>query len=194
MLFRKAYRTLGQLMVLEGRLPEADLIFFLQHWEIGVLLETRSVTLVTKAIRRKKLKSIIEEMNFEELNFGVPTPLNKGIEETMNDTTTENIVRGTPVCSGIATGTARVVTSFQQASSIQNGDILITYCTDVGWTPYFPLLAGVVTEIGGLISHGAVVAREYGLPCVVGAKGATSKFKSGDKIIINGKEGYIKKL
>ena len=49
------------------------------------------------------------------------------------------------------------------------GDVLITISTDIGWSPYFPLLGGVVTELGGLISHGAVVAREYGLPCVVGA-------------------------
>ena len=56
---------------------------------------------------------------------------------------------------------------------------MITISTDIGWSPYFPLLGGVVTELGGLISHGAVVAREYGLPCVVGAEGATSVFKSG---------------
>ncbi len=59
------------------------------------------------------------------------------------------------------------------------GDILITISTDIGWSPYFPLLGGVVTELGGLISHGAVVAREYGLPCVVGAVGATAAFQNG---------------
>ena len=59
------------------------------------------------------------------------------------------------------------------------GEILITISTDIGWSPYFPLLGGVVTELGGLISHGAVVAREYGLPCVVGAAGATSAFQTG---------------
>ena len=60
-------------------------------------------------------------------------------------------------------------------------DILITTSTDIGWSPYFPLLKGVVTELGGIISHGAVIAREYGLPCVVGAAGATRAFKSGKK-------------
>ncbi len=59
------------------------------------------------------------------------------------------------------------------------GDILITVSTDIGWSPYFPLLGGVATELGGLISHGAVVAREYGLPCVVGVEGATAIFKNG---------------
>lgn len=61
----------------------------------------------------------------------------------------------------------------------QRDDILITHATDIGWSPYFPVLGGVVTELGGLISHGAVVAREYGLPCVVGATGAADFFQSG---------------
>ncbi len=63
------------------------------------------------------------------------------------------------------------------------GDVLITVSTDIGWSPYFPLLGGVVTELGGLISHGAVVAREYGLPCVVAAAGATDVFETGDTIL-----------
>jgi phosphohistidine swiveling domain-containing protein len=92
------------------------------------------------------------------------------------------IIIGTPVCRGQYTGIARVVTRIVDAKFIQQGDILITISTDIGWSPYFPLLGGVVTELGGLISHGAVVAREYGLPCVVGAEGATKTFKSGTNI------------
>jgi len=76
-------------------------------------------------------------------------------------------------------GRACVITDLSEAKNIQPGDILITHCTDIGWSPYFPLLAGIVTELGGLISHGAVVAREYGLPCIVGAKGATKVFQTG---------------
>lgn len=76
-------------------------------------------------------------------------------------------------------GRACVITDLSEAKNIQHGDILITHCTDIGWSPYFPLLAGIVTELGGLISHGAVVAREYGLPCIVGAKGATKAFHTG---------------
>ena len=86
---------------------------------------------------------------------------------------------GTPVCRGRYQGIARNVTKLADAKCIQQGDILITISTDIGWSPYFPLLGGVVTELGGLISHGAVVAREYGLPCVVGAVGATNFFQSG---------------
>lgn len=76
-------------------------------------------------------------------------------------------------------------------NKIQPGDILITYCTDIGWSPYFPILGGVVTEIGGLISHGAVVAREYGLPCIVAAAGATDFFTFGETITLDAKTGVI---
>ena len=89
------------------------------------------------------------------------------------------IVKGTPICRGKYTGVAKVITKVSDAKIIEQGDILITISTDIGWSPYFPLLGGVVTELGGLISHGAVVAREYGLPCVVGAEGATNVFKTG---------------
>lgn len=71
---------------------------------------------------------------------------------------------------------------------------MITISTDIGWSPYFPLLGGVVTELGGLISHGAVVAREYGLPCVVGAEGATTAFKSGDVVVLDGGLGTVSKF
>ncbi len=71
---------------------------------------------------------------------------------------------------------------------------MVTYCTDIGWTPYFPLLGGLVTEIGGLISHGAVVAREYGIPCLVGASNACRFFKSGDQVLLDCNKGFITKV
>nr|CAD7205415.1 unnamed protein product [Timema douglasi]CAD7409603.1 unnamed protein product [Timema poppensis] len=88
-------------------------------------------------------------------------------------------VHGTPVYPGTVLGRACVILNLDEISNLQVGDVLITHSTDIGWTPYFPMLGGVVTELGGLISHGAVVAREYGLPCVIGAQGATSFFQTG---------------
>ena len=74
------------------------------------------------------------------------------------------------------------------------GDVLVTVSTDIGWSPYFPILAGVVTELGGLISHGAVVAREYGLPCLVGAQNATNLFQDGDMVCLDTVRGELVKL
>ena len=68
------------------------------------------------------------------------------------------------------------------------------YCSDIGWSPSFPILAGVVTELGGLISHGAVVAREYGLPCLVGAQHATDLFQDGDMVCLDTVRGELVKL
>ncbi|RWS25536.1 putative phosphoenolpyruvate synthase-like protein [Leptotrombidium deliense] len=77
---------------------------------------------------------------------------------------------------------------------MKNGDILITYTTDIGWSPYFPIVSGVVTEMGGLNSHGAVIAREFGLPCIVGAENACEMFKTGDIVLVDGEKGTITKL
>ena len=109
-----------------------------------------------------------------------------------SDSTVEigEAVKGTPVCRGKYKGIAKVVTRLADAKIIQQGDVLITVSTDIGWSPYFPLLGGVVTELGGLISHGAVVAREYGLPCVVGAEGATKAFKTGTFLSLDVNKEY----
>ncbi len=71
---------------------------------------------------------------------------------------------------------------------------MITYSTDIGWSPYFPMLSGLATEIGGLMSHGAVIAREYGLPCLVGVEGASKLFKTGDMVMLDTEMGEIVKL
>lgn len=193
-IFRKAYLKLGQMMTGEGRLPEADLIFFLTHPEIGHLVKDRSPLLVSKAIRRKRLREKLENLTFPDISSGIPKPISEP-EQTWSSTDGEDLVlTGTAVCQGIVKGTARVVTNIAEATTIQRGDILVTKSTDVGWTPYFPLLAGVVTEIGGLISHGAVVAREYGLPCIVGVTAATYSFNSGDTVVLNATRGTITRI
>lgn len=88
-------------------------------------------------------------------------------------------------------GRACVIRNFSEAHKIQKGDILVTYSTDIAWSPYFPLLKGLCTELGGLISHAAVVSREYSLPCIVGAKGATTSVTMGRKVQLNADEGLL---
>ena len=105
----------------------------------------------------------------------------------------EVFVSGTPACPGVVTGRVRIVTHISGADKIRPGDILITHSTDIGWSPYFPILSGVVTELGGLISHGAVVAREYGLPCLVGVAGATQTFKDQDLVCLDAIKGILSK-
>ncbi|HEY3685276.1 MAG TPA: rifamycin-inactivating phosphotransferase [Streptosporangiaceae bacterium] len=100
---------------------------------------------------------------------------------------------GLPVSAGLVEGRARVVTDMATAD-LEPGDILVTTFTDPSWTPLFVTAAGLVTEVGGLMTHGAVVAREYGLPAVVGVPRATRLIPDGHRIRVHGTEGYVELL
>ncbi|PFW59712.1 phosphoenolpyruvate synthase [Bacillus cereus] len=100
---------------------------------------------------------------------------------------------GLPVSSGVIEGRARVILNMEDAN-LEEGDILVTAFTDPGWTPLFVSIKGLVTEVGGLMTHGAVIAREYGLPAVVGVENATKLIKDGQRIRVHGTEGYIEVL
>ena len=100
---------------------------------------------------------------------------------------------GLPVSSGTVEGRARVVLDMAQAD-LEPGDILVTTSTDPSWTPLFVTIAGLVTEVGGLMTHGAVIAREYGLPAVVGVDHATRLIQDGQRIRVQGADGYVEVL
>jgi pyruvate,water dikinase len=102
-------------------------------------------------------------------------------------------VAGLAVSSGIIEGRARVILNMEDAD-IEDGDILVTSFTDPSWTPLFVSIKGLVTEVGGLMTHGAVIAREYGLPAVVGVENATKRIKDGQRIRVNGTDGYVEIL
>jgi pyruvate,water dikinase len=100
---------------------------------------------------------------------------------------------GLPVSTGTVEGRARVVTDMARAE-LEAGDILVTRYTDPSWTPLFLTTAGLVTEVGGLMTHGAVIAREYGLPAVVGVEQATRLVRDGQRIRVDGAAGYVELL
>src|SRR6185369_10904988 len=100
---------------------------------------------------------------------------------------------GLPVSSGVIEGTARVILNMEDAD-LGDGDILVTTFTDPSWTPLFISIKGLITEVGGLMTHGAVIAREYGLPAVVGVENATKLIKDGQRIRIHGTDGYVEIL
>ncbi|XP_038068180.1 uncharacterized phosphotransferase YvkC-like [Patiria miniata] len=187
---KEAFWRLAGLMVKEGRLPDDDLLFFLTPSEIGHLLKDRTPALVSRALRRRRILPEQASYRFPLIFNGIPKPIS---EEEESDEA-EIQLQGLPISPGTVKSTARVVTSLQDAPSIQQGDVLVTRITDIGWSPYFPLIKGLVTEIGGIMSHGAVVAREYGLPCVVNVQRATVVFKSGDIVLLDGGKGTINKI
>lgn len=105
----------------------------------------------------------------------------------------ERALAGIPVSSGIIEGRARVILKMEDAH-MDDGDILVTAFTDPSWTPVFVSIKGLVTEVGGMMTHGAVVAREYGLPSVAGVENATRLIQDGQRIRVNGTEGYVEIL
>jgi rifampicin phosphotransferase len=100
---------------------------------------------------------------------------------------------GLPVSAGTVEGRARVILDMTEAD-LEAGDILVTAYTDPSWTPVFVVIKGLVTEVGGLMTHGAVIAREYGLPAVVGVEHATRLIRDGQRIRVHGTDGYIEIL
>jgi len=100
---------------------------------------------------------------------------------------------GVPASSGVIEGRARIVLRMEDAK-LDDGDILVTTFTDPSWTPLFLSVRGLVTEVGGLMSHGSTVAREYGLPAVVGVENATRLIEDGQRIRVNGTRGYVEIL
>ncbi|MBD2445578.1 phosphoenolpyruvate synthase [Nostoc sp. FACHB-152] len=100
---------------------------------------------------------------------------------------------GLPVSSGVIEGRARVILNMEDAD-LEDGDILVTSFTDPSWTPLFVSVKGLVTEVGGLMTHGAVIAREYGISAVVGVENATKLINDGQRIRVNGTQGYVEIL
>jgi pyruvate,water dikinase len=100
-------------------------------------------------------------------------------------------LRGMGVCGGTATAAAAVLNDVTEIARLQQGNILVTRQTDPGWGPVFPLIQGLIIERGGMLSHGAILAREYGLPTVVGIDDATQRIHAGRTVTVDGDRGLV---
>jgi phosphoenolpyruvate synthase/pyruvate phosphate dikinase len=103
-------------------------------------------------------------------------------------------VRGFAGAAGVVDGRARVLDSPEQGAELEPGEILVTRVTNVGWTPLFPVAAGIVTDVGAPLSHAAIVARELGIPAVVGCGNATMVIRTGDVVRVDGGSGVVEIL
>jgi pyruvate,water dikinase len=110
--------------------------------------------------------------------------------ETILPAPTDGAIRGTPASPGIARGIARVIRS-PVGARLEPGEVLVAPSTDPGWTPLFLTAGALVMEMGGMMSHGAVVAREYGIPAVVGVPDATGRISTGDQVTVDGSAGTV---
>ncbi|MBX0297813.1 PEP-utilizing enzyme [Haloarcula nitratireducens] len=113
--------------------------------------------------------------------------------QTESEPPSENALVGTGVSPGVVEGVARVIRD-PKTATVERGEILVAPLTDPGWTPLFLNAAGLVSEVGGAVSHGALVAREYGLPAVVSVSDATRRIRTGQRIRIDGTHGTVELL
>ncbi|AZG47650.1 PEP/pyruvate-binding domain-containing protein [Gordonia insulae] len=188
---KRGYRHLGQILADEGRLPDADLVFFFDRAELGRVVGAEDVAdLVHHALARREGLAFQAALEFDDVSVGRPTPR---VTLPQLGATGDQIV-GRPASRGVVEGVVRVAKSIVDARDVRRGEILVAPVTDVGWTPYFTVIAALVTDIGSSVSHGAVVAREYGLPCVVNTLVATRVLQTGDRVRVDGDRGLVTRL
>lgn len=183
-LFKTQYARLATLLVEANLLADTDLIYFLTHSDIGRLIDG-DTALVDVAERRRKAYAIQETLSFDDIYIGKPTA------DVLDVKQSDGVMNGVPVSNGECEGRVRVVYSVEDANQLQEGEIMVARFTDIGWTPYYSVVNGLITEIGSSLSHGAVVAREYGLPAIVNVKGATKLLKNGDRIRMDAGKGTV---
>ncbi|WP_160725641.1 phosphoenolpyruvate synthase [Bacillus sp. USDA818B3_A] len=187
--YKQALLKEAEQLVKAGVIHEKEDLFYLTFEEFREAVRTNKLDYQII----NKQKSIYKL--FEKLK--TPRVLTSDGETLSGKYKRENLpaeaIIGLPVSSGIIEGRARVILNIEDAD-LEEGDILVTCFTDPSWTTLFVSIKGLVTEVGGLMTHGAVIAREYGLPAVVGVENATKLIKDGQRIRVNGTEGYIEIL
>lgn len=188
-IYKQALLKEAEQLVQSGVIREVDDIYYLTFEELHEVVRTNKLDY--EFIQKQKN----EYKLYEKLT--PPRIMTSDGEIITGKYKRENIpadaIVGLPVSSGVIEGRARVILNMEEAN-LEEGDILVTAFTDPGWTPLFVSIKGLITEVGGLMTHGAVIAREYGLPAVVGVENATRLIKDGQRIRVHGTEGYIEVL
>lgn len=187
--FKLGFRRLGTLLQEEGALPDVDLVNFFSVSELPDFVASPSAHAVDRARARRDALAYQQRFEFPEISVGIPAPMEARIIDN-----TDGVLHGRPASRGVVEGIARVAHTLAEAASLQPGEILITPITDIGWTPYFSLIGGLITDLGSAVSHGAVIAREYGLPCVVNTREGTRFFNTGERIRLDGDSGKVERL
>jgi len=188
-ILKRGYKELGKLLEKEGKIESADLVYFFTHEELADFVAGKTPEMAQHVIKRKISYEYQQRLTFSDISVGSPQPVDK-VQTDLVD----GQLAGRPVSKGVIEGIARVAHNIKEAAELQPGEILIAPVTDVGWTPYFSLIAGLATDVGSAVSHGAVIAREYGLPCIVNMQVATSTFNTGDRVRLDADAGILTKL
>jgi rifampicin phosphotransferase len=188
-LYKQAVLREAERLVRAGVLRERDDSFYLSFQELHDLACTNQVD-QELIDRRKAAFATIESLRPPRVLTSEGEALDGAYRR---DDVPAGALVGLAVSAGTTEGRARVILDMADAG-IEPGDVLVTAHTDPSWSPLFVSIAGLVTEVGGLMSHGAVITREYGLPAVVGVRDATRLIRDGQRIRVNATEGYVEVL
>ncbi|WP_203746006.1 rifamycin-inactivating phosphotransferase [Catellatospora bangladeshensis] len=187
--YKQALVAEAERLVRSGVLPDVEDAFYLTFQELHDAVRSGTVDARLVSERREAFRS------YQALT--PPRVLTSDGEAVSGayrrDDVPDGALAGLPVSAGTVEGRARVILDLAQAD-LEPGDILVTAHTDPSWTPLFVSVTGLVTEVGGLMTHGAVIAREYGLPAVVGVADATRLIADGQRIRVHGSDGYVELL
>jgi pyruvate,water dikinase len=173
----------GEALVRAGRIEMAEDVFFLSLPEARRALDGTDLR-ATIAARRASYQQELHRRRVPRIL------LSDGTEPAAQTASADGALRGTPASAGTATAKARVILK-PTGARLEPGEILVAPSTDPGWTPLFLTAGGLVMEMGGAMSHGAVVAREYGIPAVVGVAGAIDQIATGQTITVDGTAGTV---
>ena len=183
--WRRLFLEYGRRLAERGLLAEPSDVFFLSKEEVFDLCAGGGDMRGQVAERRA---------DFERYRDVLPPKFLKGTVE-FDDTVVRGAdtvrVTGVSASPGVVTGRVRVVQNIEALPTVKGGEIMVTSNTDPGWTAVFSKLGGLITETGGILSHGAVVSREYGIPAVTAVKDATAFFRTGQRVTLDGNDGTI---
>jgi pyruvate,water dikinase len=197
---RRALLRLGKALVRSGILPDAADVYFLRHDELVTSFSgATAVSLANRAAERRRAR-------LEDARLAAPTGIGHA-SRLMNMLVSEGhavsgnvarsahvLVLGAAASPGQATGTVRVIHDPGNAAALQPGDILVAPLTAPAWTPLFAIAAAVVTDVGSPLAHASIIAREYGIPAVVGCGDATLRLKDGQHVTVDGSAGVVEEV
>ena len=169
--------------------PDAgrDAAFYLTLDELHQVLRRSGLRVATRVRQRRRQVERDRALPDPPDTFvGYPPPAASTVDLE------DGVLRGLAASSGRVEGRARVVTSAQDATLLEAGEILVASCADVGWSPLFLVASAVVTDLGGPLSHASIVLREYGVPAVVNVKHGTQQIRTGDRIVVDGDAGTVR--
>ncbi|MCA1570235.1 MAG: hypothetical protein LC798_07930 [Chloroflexi bacterium] len=194
---RRAVLRIGEALIADRVIADPDDVFFLTRAEVQSALNGDGMAAAADVPARRARREEQAEL-MAPLIIGRMTPMMRMIWDKMPRMvgavrSDSALVSGTPASPGRASGSVRVIRGPQEFDQLEAGEILVAPLTAPAWTPLFTRAAGVVTDVGSLASHASIIAREYGIPAVVGCGDATARLRTGMRITVDGSTGNVER-